>query len=137
MTGAPERVWVRLVRATGRLAMGASVIGAVVFVPFFNTPSTAEARGSRGRLSIAVVGDRQRGSACVTLRDLTENLVVGSYCDGDLTDLNRRVGRIELDLPQRSFAIDARVSGASVSSISPNHFELRSRRSIVVRVEND
>lgn len=137
MAGTPKRVWVRFLRATGRLAIGASVVGAVVLVPIVGNPSGVDARGSRGRVTIAVVGNRQSGSACVTLRDLTENFVVGSYCDGDLADLNRRSGRIELDLPQRSFAIDARVSGASVSSISPKHFELRTRQSIVVRVERD
>jgi hypothetical protein len=137
MTGAPKRVCVSLLRAAGRLAIGASVVSAVVLVPVISNSSGVDARGSRGRLTIVVVGDKQNRSACVTLRDLTENFVVGTYCDGDWADLNRRIGRIELDLPQRSFAIDARISGASISSISPKHFELRSRQSIVVRVERD
>jgi len=137
MTGAPKRVWVQLWQAAGRLAIGASVVGAVVLVPIVGSPSGADARGSRGRLTVVVTGDNQNSSTCVTLRDLTEDFVVGTYCDGEWADLNRRIGRIELDLPQRSFAIDARVEGASISGISPKHFELRSRQSVVVRVERD
>jgi hypothetical protein len=137
MTGAPKRVWARLLRVAGRVTIGVSVVGAIVLVPAFGGSSGVEARGSRGRVTVAVVGGRNAGPACVTLRDLTKQMVVGSYCDGDVADLNLHTGRIELDLPQRSFAIDVRVPGASVTRISPQTFDLGSRQSVVVRVETD
>jgi hypothetical protein len=135
MTGAPKRVWGNLLRVAGRLTIGASLVGIMTMVPTFGGSAGVEAQDARGRVTVTVVGGRNAGPACVTLRDVTKQMVVGSYCDGDLADLNQRDGRIELDLPRRSFVVDVRVPDASIKSISPKRFELGKRQSIVVRVE--
>jgi hypothetical protein len=84
---------------------------------------------------VIVVGlNRASGAVCLTLRDLTENMVVGSYCDGETTDGDVRPGRISLDLPQRSFAVDARAPGARIERVTPGRFKLGRQQTIVVRL---
>lgn len=129
--------WKSVTAAVGRLATGALLATSLVIGPMLADGASAAASGARGQLIVSVVGG-QRGSSpvCITLRDRTENMVVGSYCDGDKADRDRHRGRISLDLPRRSFAIDARAPGATVESISPRHFELGRRQVVVVRLDS-
>jgi hypothetical protein len=121
-------------RILGRSIVGGSLAVALTIVPAL-TARGAAVGGARGQVTVMVVGaGRATGPVCLTLRDLTKNMVVGSYCDGDTVDNDARVGRISLDLPRRSFAVDARAPGAKVKSVTPRHFQLGRRQTIVVRL---
>jgi hypothetical protein len=116
-----------------RLVIG-FLVAAIAIVPAVSGAAGA-VDPTRGRVQVTVVGvARASGPVCLTLRDLTENMVVGSYCDGDVTDQNPSPGRIALDLPRRSFAVDASARGGTVESVTPGQFVLGVRQSVVVRL---
>jgi hypothetical protein len=122
-------------RVVGRLVAGGSLAIALTIAPVLSARSFAAVGGARGQVTVMVVGlSRATGPVCLTLRDLTENMVVGSYCDGETGDGDSRSGRISLDLPQRSFAVDARSPGARVASVTPRRFQLGRQQTIVVRL---
>jgi hypothetical protein len=135
MVGVTKNGWRRGMGVIGRLIVGGSLAVALTVAPVLSVRSVAAVGGTRGQVTVMVVGhNRATGPVCLTLRDLTENMVVGSYCDGETGDSDSRSGRISLNLPQRSFAIDARAPGATVESVSPRHFQLGRRQTIVVRL---
>jgi hypothetical protein len=127
--------WKSVASVLGRVVVGVALATALAIWPSLAGSTGAPVGGTRGQLLVSVVGGRQgTGPVCVTLRDLTERMVVGSYCDGDDADGDSRRGRIALDLPRRSFAVDARVRGGTIESISPRHFDLGRRQTVVVRL---
>jgi hypothetical protein len=127
--------WNPVARVIGRFVIGVALATALAIWPSLAEGTGAAVGGTRGQLLVSVVGGGQgTGPVCVTLRDLTEQMVVGSYCDGDDADGDSRRGRIALDLPRRSFAVDARVRGGTIESISPRHFDLGRRQTVLVRL---
>src|SRR3712207_2333136 len=75
----------------------ALAIALLVVVPVVSGADPAGAGASdRGRLVVVVRFDA-RGAVqgtCVVLRDLTVGMAIGSYCDNDDTDQDRRTGRM-------------------------------------------
>jgi hypothetical protein len=119
----------------GRLFVGVGLAVGLMISPVLSVRGADAVGGTRGQVTVMIVGvNRATGPVCLILRDLTVNMVVGSYCDGDSGDLDSHTGRISLDLPQRSFAVDARAPGAKVESVTPRHFQLGRRQTIVVRL---
>jgi hypothetical protein len=115
--------------------LAGSLTVALTTAPLLTASTDAAVGGTRGQVTVVVYGLKHAtGPVCLKLRDLTENMVVGSYCDGDTTDGDPRAGRIALDLPQRSFAVGARAPGASVQRVTPQRFELGRRQTVVVRL---
>lgn len=118
-------------------SMIALIMASLMLVSPTGFHGTAEA-GSRdfGRLVIVISGASARDlSVCVTLRDLTNNFVVGSYCDNDENDQDMRTGRIQLELPRREFAVSARATGTKVVQVTPTRFALTARQTLHIKLD--
>jgi hypothetical protein len=126
---APPPLAVRLVQVGLAIAL-------LVVAPLLPGGSSAQAGASdRGRLVVVVTGTRVAAEGtCVVLRDLTVGMAVGAYCDNDDADRDGRTGRLDLDLPRRSFAIGARTPGRDVLQVTPARFVLGARQTVVVRL---
>jgi hypothetical protein len=135
MDGVIGNRWRRGFGFAGRLLAGSILAVALTVAPVLAVRSVAAVGGTRGEVTVKVVGaNRASGPVCLVLRDLTINMVVGSYCDNDTGDGNPRTGIISLNLPQRSFAVDALAPGVTVASVTPRHFHLTRRQTIVIRL---
>lgn len=119
----------------GRVVVGSGLALALILGMLFAASSQAAVDNTRGTVNIVVANAaRASGPICLSVRDLTMNMVVGLICDGDDLDLSPRSGRITLDLPRRTFAMTATAPGATVSRISPGTFELRQAQTVLVHL---
>lgn len=118
-----------------RSLLGSGLLIALVMLPFFATRSEAADRASRGTLNVVVANSsRASGPICLSVRDLTVGMVVGLFCDGGELDLDSKSGRISIDLPRRSFAIDAMAPGINVVYVIPEKFALKRTQNVLVQL---
>jgi hypothetical protein len=125
-----------LYRAVFRVAFAGLLVVSTLITPLFPLNGSVSAGSSdRGLLTIVVTGPRVRDAeVCISLRDLTNNFVVGSYCDNDEVDQDARAGRMVIELPRRAFAVSARATGCQMSRVTPSRFVLTARQTLHVRL---
>jgi hypothetical protein len=116
-----------------RLALGLLALLTVVTGPAGDAGARSASSADRALLTVSIRGQAETtGPVCLVLRDKTENMVVGSYCDNDATDQDPAARSILIDLPHRSFSVDVQAPGAEVRSVSPRSFTLDRDRTIQV-----